>query len=100
MHCVNCVEKKLYNCSECDLAYCDTCTKEHMYELKDKKVCNSCWDDVKQLEDRSYKILIEGIEGISPDEYDSSAIECYYDKLYNTISQIRKLLIKKRKNSS
>ena len=97
MSCINCIEKKKYNCYECNTAYCHTCTKEYMYELKDRNVCYCCWNDVKQLEDRFYRLLIDSYENIPPDQYDSSAIECYYDDLHNTITEIRKLFTKKRR---
>jgi hypothetical protein len=97
MNCVNCIDKIKYNCFECDTAYCDTCSKENMYKLKDKHVCDNCWNDVKQLEDRFHKILIDGFEDIPPDQYDSSAVECYYDDLHNTLTEIRKLFTKKRR---
>jgi len=48
---------------------------------------------IKQL----HAILEAGVEGIKRDEYDSSATECYYDKLFYVVGEIRKWHIKRRK---
>ena len=98
MNCVNCVDKKTDNCAECDTAFCDTCSKEHMYAIEnDASYCDTCCHDIYMAETILNKIIIDGIEGIRPDQYDSSAIEYYYDAVANASKDIQKLFTKKRR---
>ena len=98
MNCVHCIDKKTNNCAECDTAFCDTCSKEHMYSIEnDTSYCNTCWHDIYKAENILNKIIFDGIESIRPDQYDSSPIEYYYDAIADASKDIQKLFTKKRR---
>jgi len=69
--------------------------KEHLMMYFDPKIIkaqkNKDQKDILLLDERLKEVIKLGPEGIQSDEYDSSQLQCYHNKLYNISKNLHKL---------